>query len=49
MILEVDKQPVGDADTLYLMLSSLKPKQRVTIMAVDHKTGEAGNVLMTLP
>ncbi len=48
-ILQVDNQPVGDADSLFIMLSSIKPKQRVTIMAVDHKSGQTGNVMMTLP
>ncbi len=49
MILQVNKQPVSDSDGLFVMLSSIKPKQRITILAVDHKTGQAGNVLMTLP
>ena len=49
LILQVANQPVGDADSLLIMLSSLKPKQRVTIMALDHKSGQTGNVLMTLP
>jgi serine protease Do len=49
MILQVNSQPVSDADSIFITLSSIKPKQRVTILAVDHKTGQAGNVMMRLP
>jgi serine protease Do len=49
MILQINGQPVSDADSLSIILSSLKPKQKVTILAIDHKTGQAGNVVMTLP
>jgi len=49
LILQVDNEPVSDADSLFIILSSLKAKQRVNITAVDHKTGQPGNVLMILP
>jgi len=49
IILQVENQPVADADSLFVVLNSLKPKQKVTVMAVDHNTGQSGNVLMTLP
>ncbi|SPF51373.1 putative periplasmic serine endoprotease DegP-like [Syntrophobacter sp. SbD1] len=49
LILEVENQPVDDAASLFAILSSLKPKQSVNITAVDHKTGQSGNVPITLP
>jgi serine protease Do len=49
VILQIDNQPVGDADSLFIVMNSLKSKQKVTVMAVDGKTGQAGNVLMALP
>ena len=49
MILHVNNKLVGDTDSLFMMPNSLKPKQRETIMAVDHKTGLTGNVLTMLP
>lgn len=48
IILQVEKQPVGDAASLYLLLSSLKAKHRLNITAVDHNSGQTGSVLMTL-
>ena len=49
IILQIDNQPIGDADSLFVMLSSLKSKQKVTVSAVDHKTGQAGDIEITLP
>ena len=34
IILQVGNQPIGDADSLFTILSSLKSKQKVTITAV---------------
>lgn len=48
-ILQIDNAQVDTAGSLFSILSSLKPGQRVTILVVDHKTGQSGNVLMTLP
>ncbi len=48
LILKVEDQPVGDADTLFILLTSMKPKHKVTILAIDHKSGQAGNILMAL-
>ncbi|MGA2400461.1 MAG: Do family serine endopeptidase [Syntrophobacteraceae bacterium] len=49
IILQVDNQSVADADSLFILLSSLKPKHRVVVLAVDHNSGQTGKALMTLP
>lgn len=48
IILQIDNQPVGEEDTLFAMLSALRSKHRATITALDHKSGETGNVMVTL-
>ena len=49
IILQVEEQPVSDTDSLTTLLSALKAKHRATILAVDHNSGQVGNVLMKLP
>lgn len=49
IILHIDNQPVADAASLFIMLTSSKSNHRVTIQAVDHNTGETGNVFVRLP
>ncbi len=47
VILQIENQPVGSADLLFAALNSLKGKQ-ITLLAIDHNTGQAGTVQMQL-
>jgi len=41
-ILGIDDQPVQGMDSFVQMVSSLKPKQKISIVALDHRTGNQG-------
>lgn len=49
IILQIDGQEVANAGALYVMLTSLEAKHRVTVQAVDHSSGQVVNVFMKLP
>lgn len=48
-ILQIDNNPVDGPDTLFALLSALKSQHKATVLAVDHRTGQAGNIEITLP
>jgi serine protease Do len=47
-ILTVDNKPVLGLEGFVAILSGIKPHERVTIYAVDHRTGQTGNVEVQL-
>ncbi len=49
IILQVDNNPVSGPDTLFALLSALKKQHKATVLAVDHRSGQSGNVRITLP
>jgi len=49
IILQIENNPVSSPDTLFAILSVLKQKHKVTVLAVDHKSGQSGTVQITLP
>ncbi|MGC8492925.1 MAG: Do family serine endopeptidase [Syntrophobacteraceae bacterium] len=49
IILQIDGQEVSTAGSLYVMLTSLQAKHRVTVQAIDHSSGQVVNVFMRLP
>jgi serine protease Do len=49
IILQIEDNPVDSPDTLYALLNTLKQKHKVTVLAVDHKSGQSGIVQITLP
>ena len=49
IILQVDNQSVSGPDTLYTVLNAVGPHKKVTVAAVDQRTGQAGNIEVTLP
>ncbi len=44
IILAIDDQPVQGMESFIDLVSLLKPKQKISILAVDHRTGNAGTV-----
>jgi len=44
MILAVDDQPVQSMESFISLVSLLKPKQTISILALDHRTGNTGTV-----
>jgi len=48
IILGIDNQPITDLDSFINLASELKPKQKITILALDHRTGNMGSVQITI-
>ncbi len=48
MILAVNKQPVEGVDGFIQLLGALKPNARVSLLALDHRTGEVGTIAFML-
>ncbi|HSR12252.1 MAG TPA: PDZ domain-containing protein, partial [Thermodesulfobacteriota bacterium] len=44
IILAINDQPVGGVESFDLLVSTLKPHQRITLVALDHRTGNTGEV-----
>jgi serine protease Do len=44
MILAIDNQPIGSMESFVNLVSLLKPKQKISIVALDHRTGNTGTV-----
>jgi S1-C subfamily serine protease len=45
LILGINNQPIDSLQTFVTLVDSLKPNQRVTLVALDHNTGNTGNVM----
>jgi len=48
MILAIDNQPVEGMDSFVNIVSSLKPKEKISVLALDHRTGNTGAVSVTI-
>jgi len=48
IIVEIDNQSIGSIDALAELIGSLRPHEQVTMLAVDHRTGNAGYVQVTV-
>jgi serine protease Do len=48
IILGIDNQPITGLDAFIALISALQPKQKITILALDHRTGSIGNVEVTV-
>lgn len=44
IILGIENQPIESMENFIDLASSLKPKQKVTLLAIDHHSGNTGNV-----
>ena len=47
IILEINGQSVGGVDSFSQMVASLRPNQRITLLALDHGSGNSGYVNIT--
>ena len=43
IILGIDNQPIESLENFIDLASALKPKQKITVLAIDHRTGNMGN------
>ena len=43
-VLAIEGQPIEGGDGLVGLVAALKPHQRVTVVALDHRSGETGSV-----
>ena len=48
MVLAVNDQPTQGVDGLVQLVTSLKPNQKVSFFALDHRTGNTGSILVTV-
>ena len=48
LILGINNQPIDGLQTFVAMVDSLKLNQRVTLVALDHSTGNTGNVMVVV-
>jgi serine protease Do len=44
MILAIDNQPIDSMESFVDLVSLLKPKEKIAILALDHRTGNTGTV-----
>ena len=44
MLLAIDGQPIANADSLAALTATLKPQQRITVLALDHRSGKTGDI-----
>ena len=49
LILEVNGHPVGGVESFDQIVSQLRPQQQVVLLALDHRTGQKGEVTITVP
>jgi serine protease Do len=49
VILAIDKQPVEGTGGFIDLANALPPKKKVAILALDHRTGNTGSVLVEVP
>jgi len=47
-ILTVNGQPISGLEGLVAILETIKPHEKVTLLAVDHRTGRSGNIEVPL-
>ncbi len=47
IILGMENEPIAGLDGFIQLVSAVKPKQKITILALDHRSGNVGNVQVT--
>jgi serine protease Do len=48
IILGIENQPIENLESFIDLASSLKPKQKITLLALDHRSGNMGKVQLEL-
>jgi S1-C subfamily serine protease len=44
VILAINNQPIDSMESFVDLVSLLKPKQKISILALDHRSGDTGTV-----
>ena len=44
IILAINDQPIQGVETFAALVNLMKPKEKITLAALDHKTGQTGMV-----
>ena len=48
ILLALDGQPIEGVDSLTVLIAGLKPHQRITVSALDHRSGNTGDVAVVV-
>jgi serine protease Do len=48
MILEINRQPILGVESFVGVMNALKPNQKIAVLALDHRTGNVGTVMVAL-
>jgi S1-C subfamily serine protease len=48
MLLAIDRQPIENTESLVTLTAALKPQQRITVLALDHRSGNTGDVQVVI-
>jgi len=48
IILGIENEPIKSLESFIDLVSSLKPGQKITFLALDHRSGNMGNVLVVV-
>jgi Do/DeqQ family serine protease len=48
MILQVENLPIAGLEGYVSVMSALKPNQKVSVMALDHRTGNVGTIMVAI-
>jgi S1-C subfamily serine protease len=48
-LLAINGHPIFGIEGLVALISQIKPHEKATVLAVDHRTGGTGNVLIQMP
>jgi hypothetical protein len=43
-LLAIDGQSIDNAESLVALTAALKPQQQITVLALDHRSGNTGDV-----
>jgi S1-C subfamily serine protease len=44
VILQINDQPIDSMDKFVSVLSALQPHQQITVLVVDHRSGQTGTI-----
>jgi S1-C subfamily serine protease len=48
ILLAIDGQPIDNAESLADLTAALQPQQRITVLALDHRSGNTGDVQVVI-
>ena len=48
ILLAIDGQPIDNAESLAALTAALQPQQRITVLALDHRSGNTGDVQVVI-